>query len=331
MSNIYDKTGALVMFVGTESYRWDIGAIIRAARNAKAMGCDGLVIKRWDGQIKWYGTAARLKQEQSSVEKLGMRYIPFGYEYGARISPSQASGEAVVVREVLDTCGLACMDMESEYNGEVVAAQELVNGLKGHTGYLIVSTWADPDLQAWQAVTRILEPVVQAWGPQQYNNWLATQENTLTALGEHDIMPEIDLTSDFGPNNPYKLVQDALLRGHKSIWLWEYQAAMRNPNLVRSLAALVGKPHENAAPVKIPHPLLHKSERFTYTVESGDTLYKVVERINAAHHTALNWFHDLYLPNRALLDAVARAHHMPNSNGGNLIYAGTVLPYYIHN
>lgn len=331
INSVYDACGALVMFVGTEAYRWNTGYIMQAARNAKAMGCDGLVIKRYDGQIKWYGTPARLKSEQKAVESIGMRYIPFGYEYGFRISREQPAGEAAVVREVLDTCGIACIDMEAEYNGQVEAAQELANGLKGHKGYLIVSTWADPDLQSWQAVTKELEPVVDAWGPQQYNNWLFAQEHTLDALGERNLMPELDLTSDFGPNNPFALVQQALARGHKSIWLWEYQTAMRNPNLVRSIAALIHKPHENAAPVKVPHPIVRKSERYTVMVERDDTLYKIAARISTMHHIAFNWFHDLYLPNRALLDAVARAHHASNSDGGNLIFAGTLLPYYIHN
>lgn len=61
-----------------------------------------------------------------------------------------------------------------------------------------------------------------------------------------------------------------------------------------------------------------------YTVQPGDTLSSIAAKLHLA-----NWYHQLYAPNMATIEAAARAHHQPDSNSGNLIYAGTVLEYQV--
>jgi hypothetical protein len=331
MGTIYDIMGKTALFVGTECYRWDVNAIVRAARNAAAMGCDALVIKRWDGQLRWYGHTDRLLLERQAVESVapGFKYIPFGYLYGAKLGSGQIAGEASLLLEVLRAVGVACADMEREWDGDRANAVQLATALKEHPGTLIVSTWADPVQQNWTSVIDALINVVDAWGPQQYTNWLAAQEQEFTMLRGKDLIPAFDLTSEFGANDPVKLVQGAIARGHSAVWLWEYQQALRNPNFPRMLAALLGKGYTNNQPTRLPHnpQQSRPPRRSSVMVEPGDSLFSIAERLNRQQRLALNWFHDLYLPNRVNLDKVARMHDKPDSAGGSLIFPGTSLVY----
>lgn len=61
-----------------------------------------------------------------------------------------------------------------------------------------------------------------------------------------------------------------------------------------------------------------------YVVQSGDSLAAIAEQL----HLAQGWYHALYQPNMATIEATARAHgHPTGSAGGNLIFPGTVLHY----
>ena len=59
-----------------------------------------------------------------------------------------------------------------------------------------------------------------------------------------------------------------------------------------------------------------------YVVIAGDTLSGIAEKLHLS-----NWHGDLYQPNMATIEAAARAHGHPDSNGGNLIWPGEVLHY----
>jgi hypothetical protein len=59
-------------------------------------------------------------------------------------------------------------------------------------------------------------------------------------------------------------------------------------------------------------------------VQSGDAL-SLMSAI--AQRLGLNWFHDLYVPNQAVIEVAAKAHGQSNSENGNRIYPGTVLGY----
>jgi LysM repeat protein len=57
-----------------------------------------------------------------------------------------------------------------------------------------------------------------------------------------------------------------------------------------------------------------------YTVKTGDTLYKIAAKLGVSESL-------LYQNNKAVIEDAARKHGHANSNGGNLIFAGTVLHY----
>jgi LysM repeat protein len=230
-------------------------------------------------------------------------------KYGAKQIPAEAD----LAKRTQDAAdGLVCLDMEVEWNGQVGAAETLAALIGGH-GTLLVSTWADPAQQNWLGVIQALDGVTDIWAPQQYNNWLDAQEGQLLGM-KGTIQPTFDLSQEFGANDPLGHARTAMARGQRSISLWELGFAQKDPALVRAIAAVMDAPA--TPPPAPPSPMA-----YTYTVQSGDTLSGIAQRLG------LNWFHDLYLPNQAVIEAVARAHGEPNSENGNLIYPGTLLTY----
>lgn len=317
-----EVAGKVVLFIGTECRTWSIGDFARAARNARTLGVDTIAPKRLDGSIPWYGSAARLREERTAVLAEGCGYLPFAYCYGPRFGAAQIADECRLLAEMMaENDGAVCADMEVEWNGRVAEAERFAALMRPVAGMLYVTSWADPRQQDWLGVTRALAPCVNAWVPQQYNNWLAAQEQQLVALGETCIQPAFDLTGEFGANDPFALAQQARARGHTTLWLWEYQPALRNSNLTRNIAAAMGNPLASAAPVKLPTPL-RPARRRVYAVREGDTLAAIATRLNLP-----NWYADLYLPNRAGIEAAARAHGQPDSHDGALIYPGMSLIY----
>lgn len=326
------KVGQKVLFVGVECQYWTVADFGKCARNARAMGYDTISPKRADGGIKWYQTPGHMALERQACLAVGVGYLPFMYCYGPALAAGQIELEVAVAQEMANVCdGMVCMDLEVEWNGQVAAAQELARALKGFKGDIILSTWADPVQQDWLGVIWALNPVVSAWGPQEYTTWLTLQESQLTNDGVpfDKLFPELDMVDLFaGANNPLSAMQTAVNRGHGSIWVWEYLGAMNNPNLARTMAALIGPPVPSAPaptpnPVKLPSPSHTKKLVWaSVVIGEGDTLAGIAQKIGVQ-----NWFQDLYLPNRATLDAVAISHGQPNCNGGNLIYPGTTLRY----
>ena len=314
--------GRVVLFIGTECRTWSIADFASAARNARAMGVDTISPKRLDGGIPWYGDAARLRQERAAVLAEGCGYLPFAYCYGPRFGEAQIADECRLLAEMMAANdGSICADMEVEWNGHVADAERFEQLMRPVDGLLYVTSWSDPRQQDWLGVTRALAPCVNAWVPQQYDNWLAAQEGQLTALGETCVQPAFDLTGEFGANDPFALTRQALSRGHTTIWLWEYQPALRNPNLTRSIAAAMGNQLASGAPVTLPAPTRPPRQR-VYIVRAGDTLSAIAIRLNLP-----NWYADLYLLNRATIEAAAQAHGRPNSQNGALIYPGEALTY----
>lgn len=241
--NLAGDIGRVVLFVGQECEHWTPQDFANAAAEAHRAGVDTLVAKRADGGIKWYGDVAHLHEERAAVQAQGCGYLAFGYCYGPKFQHpgnDQIGIECGILQEMASVCdNIAVADMEAEWNGQTGAAQEFYNHMRPWPGRLIVSTWADPNQQDWRAVVETMRGCVDAWGPQQYNNWLDAQEWQLAALGETVVFPEFDLSQEFGANDDFANVRNAVARGQKSIWFWELGFVRSNPALMQQLAALV--------------------------------------------------------------------------------------------
>lgn len=330
ISAVAKQAGSKVLFVGVEAVSWAIGDFGRCARNARAMGFDTICAKRADGAIRWYGTAGHLRLERQACLSEGCGFIPLQYAYGPALGPNQIGLEVGVAREMHDVCnGLVCIDMETQWNGQAWAAQKLAGLLKGIPG-LLFTTWADPQEQAWAGVVEALKGTASAWIPQEYTNWLGGREGEYSADGvpASALFPALDVSGEFAGSDPMALMRQAVARGHGSVWIWEYMYAMKNPQLIRSMLAVMGHPINNVHPVDPPHTPVRKGAKLptqSYTIQDGDSLTGIAEKLHIA-----NWFQDLYLPNKGNLDQAARAHGEGDSHGGNLIYPGTVLQYLVH-
>lgn len=309
-------TGKVVLFIGVECARWSVMDFARAAKAAREMGVDTIAPKRLDGGIPWYATAARLREERAAVLAEGCGYLPFAYCYGPRFGAKQVVEECSLLAEMMDANeGAVCADMEIEWNGRTADAVHFATLMRPVPGFLYVTTWADPYQQDWSGVTRALAPCVNAWVPQQYNNWLAARESQLIALGQSCIQPALDLTTEFGANDPLAIARQARERGRDAIWLWEYQPALARTDYVRSIAAMMGDPNPPAPPPPGPRSRV-------YTVQPGDTLASIARRL-----VLPDWRVSLYERNRATIEATARAHGQPDSHNGDLIYPGERLRY----
>jgi|SRR5579859_139794 len=319
------QTGNVVLFVGTESAYWGLKDYEVASQTARAMGVDSLAVKCADGENRWYRDISQIREQRSTVLSQGCGYIPYTYMYGPKFGNSQIDGEVAILKELMSVSdGIVCGDLEVEWNNQVGGAQHLAQVMSHNSGVFIVTTWADPLVQGWSGVMEALSAVVDVWVPQQYTNWLALQESTLSNLGAHVIQPAIELVSEFGGNNPIDNAVLAKSRGHKTLWIWEYGQARSNPNLVRSCAAIIGKTLTSAQSVNIqqkhPTPTVATPATKSYTIQSGDTLASIAVKLGIA-----NWWQDLYVANLNTLSVVAHQHGQEVS--ASLIYPGTKLTY----
>ena len=306
--------GRVVLFIGVECARWSVMDFARAAKAARAMGVDTISPKRLDGGIPWYATPTHLREERAAVLAEGCGYLPFAYCYGPRFGSQQIAEECKLLAQMMDANeGSVCADMEIEWNGRAADAIHFATLMRPVPGFLYVTSWADPYQQNWSGVTRALAPCVNAWVPQQYNNWLAARESQLITLGETCIQPALDLTNEFGANDPLAIARQARANGHQSIWLWEYQPALARQDYVRQIAAIMGDPNPAPAPA---------SRERTYTVQPGDTLEGIADKLGLPH-----WRTAIYNLNRDAIEATARAHGQPDSHLGDLIYPGEILRY----
>lgn len=223
-SDVSSRIGHALLFIGNECRSWSLAQFADAARRARDLGFDGIVPKRADGELKWYGN---LSAEKQAVEEQGVKYIPFLYAYGPKFGNTQIERECALIAEIQAACGVCVVDMEVEWNGNVMAAQYFVQCMKQHpSGTLIISTWGDPVQQRWTGVVQALNPIVTAWWPQLYSNWLAAQYHQFSDLQVSCIQPTVDLSKEAGANNPVDIVSALTRRRCTTISVWEYELAL---------------------------------------------------------------------------------------------------------
>lgn len=267
------KIGRVVVFLGVETYSWSIAQFQQAARYVRSLGVDSLAVKMADGSGIWYGRIGGAAAVRSAILAEGCGCIPYAYGYGDKFGALQ--GEINVLQELMRIGdGCVCLDIEAEYNGQVGWAQRVCEEMRPVKGLLYLTSWADPDYQNWDGVTRALAPCVNAWVPQQYTIWLAGQESELVRLGETNIEPAIMLSSDFGPNDPLGIARTAVQHGHSSVWLWEYANIAGNPGLVRNIVAALGGQAPEPSPAPAPAPGGSGAGE-PYKIQSGDNLWLI--------------------------------------------------------
>lgn len=286
--DVYTYCGRTVVWIGPGSGvgSWGPSNMAYAARTARGMGVDTICPKRAEGTVKWYNNARQLKAERAAALDQGAGYIPHFYSDGPKFGLGFVDKEADVILEMLEAAGSLCLDMEAEWDGQAGAAERLATRLEGHPGLLFINPWANPEQHNWRGVAAPLEAVAQGWIPQQYNDYLATQEPSELQDYGRILLPGVDLTAEFGVNHPISIARQAMEHGHPSLWLWEYSAMLHDPALVRSVVqVMAGASNRPPAPPPPPAPAGGK-----VTVQQGDTLSLIAQRneVELAALEALN-------------------------------------------
>lgn len=235
----------------------------------------------------------------------GCGYIPFVYCYGPQFGDQQILNECTLLMDMQEEIeavrkgpGFVCADLEAEWNGNTHAATVFANAMKAQPGTLYLTTWANPVEQAWGAMLPVFKPVVHAFVPQQYTDWLATRSFEFAGL---PMQPAVDLAPEFGTVHPVLIADQAAKEGDPAVWMWEYTTI--DPTIVKGIvAAMSGGSYVPPPPVPTPVPA-----QGTYIVQPGDSLSSI-----ALKFPGLTW-QQIWQANKPAI---------PNPD---LIYAGQVL------
>jgi len=227
-----NDVGKVALFVPNEALNMSVQQLEDVARQSRAIGIDTLVVKFADGTGKWYTSHQEVIDKYHACTSQGVGMLPFTYCYGygnGTRDNNQVDKECAILLDLTQAIkeargnnqeGFVMADLESEWNGQVGAAQRFVSNMNNQPGLLSITTWSDPNQQSWQSVARTLVPVVNAWIPQAYNDWLYSQLWQEKSLGELNIQPAFDLSQEFGPNHPLNDVLKARQNGLTTVYLW---------------------------------------------------------------------------------------------------------------
>jgi len=238
-NDIIKVTGQHLLFLGVTTYSWQISQFQDAARFARSHGVDSLLVKVADGTNVWYGGLDGYRSRRDAIKGEGVGVIPYTYSYGNQFGALDT--EINILTNFLQEDGVVCADMEVEWNGQTTWATHLASRMQPVPGLFLVSTWADPSLQNWQGVIRALAPAAPVFMPQQYTSFLGGFWGEFAANGASFLQPTVQLSQDFGPNDPVALAAAAHSQGHIALSVWYYDTALNDPRLLDAVFAAFPK------------------------------------------------------------------------------------------
>lgn len=274
-------TGQHLLFLGTGSASWSITQFKQAAQFSKAHGIDCLLLKTADGGNWWYNGIRGYRQIKNAIKAEGVGVIPYTYSYGNKYGALDAEIN-VLLALLAEPENVAIADMETEWNGQTAWASHLASRIRGK-GTFLVSTWADPDLQNWQGMIRALNPCVSAYMPQQYNNYLASCWSQFAAAGAACLQPTVNMTQDFGANDPVSIARAAHNQGHTAISVWYYETAVANPSLLDAIYAAFPK-GEQTMTINLNTP------RVSYYFEGSNDVWRCKQTGFLVGHGILSFY-----------------------------------------
>jgi hypothetical protein len=242
-----DYLGATPLFLGPETFAWNLAQFEAAANAAKALGITSLVIKIADGTNRWYGGASGWQQRRSVVKPI-INAVAYTFCYGDKFGAMQE--EVTILSDTMTTDGIVIAQMEGEFDGRDDWAEQVREALLPVPGLFGVWTWADPSLHKWLCVLAKLQPCVSFWMPIVFTDFLAQQYHMQFAPFISPSYPILSLGSDFGPNNVIKNASEA---NSPIIALWKFPQVLDSPAIVQAIVAL---PHLQVPTTAVPTPLL---------------------------------------------------------------------------
>lgn len=214
------------MFTGIETFNWQISDFDTLIANCKSWGITQIVLKVYEiTQGDWYQHLGGSTTVIGHIKDSGLDVLPYGYFYGNDIS-----NECAAIKRYLSLYGKFCANMEAEWNNNPAKTQEFKNSLGTFGGQLYISTWADPETQAWLQNISILEPITYAFMPEAYDdNLVKLMYSQFPRLKTAKILP----TFEIGLTSP------AMAGPFIDFTLWEYQEALANPQAVKDFIKVV--------------------------------------------------------------------------------------------
>lgn len=271
--------GPCSLFLGAQTATWSTAQFVQAAQFAKQHGISTLIIKCSEvtstpGDI-WYGGMAGVDAIVQAVLAQGVRVLTYQFMWGNRYGA--LATEISVAEQFLTKYGKHCLDMEggtwAGANGQAWASQmnaTLVNA----PGKLFVSCPADPVRNDQSGFLHALSPSINVWMPMAYSNALdgIWQNDYHQINNQACIQPTLDLSQEFGSNDPVAVANHFRSVGCHAMSIWEYQFAVSNPALLdQVVTAFKGgvAPHVISPQVNAQGMVLDVTKSFQ--LESGES------------------------------------------------------------
>lgn len=213
------------LFLGVETYNWQQADFDKAIQFCLDNKVDQLVLKVYEVTQGWwyrnYGPNGA-GDLISYIQSKGLDVLPYGFFYdGSHV-------ELTAMKQGLAWYGKFCLNMESSFDNKPDNARAVSDGLKGHSGTLYVSTWANPVTHGWTANIDILDPIVDVWMPEVYDDNLVKEMYSQFNKVTGKIWPTFHVSQT-----------NALLASpFPDFTLWEYQDALKYPNLLKQYVQL---------------------------------------------------------------------------------------------
>lgn len=230
-------SGRSFLFLGIETINWQIAQFEAAAQFAHSYGIDSLLIKCGDGTNEWYKNWNEIK---TSIHDYGVGAIPYFYMYGEKLGGHAAlETEVGFLIKYMASDGIVCADIEAEWQNNPGWGTYVTSMLLPVKGKFLLTTFADPNeiSTSYGSLIHNLSPCVDSFLPQQYDSYLALKWPDFAVDGAVCLFPIVDMTQEFGANNPVEIVKNALIQGHKAYGVWEYSTALANKPLLAQVVA----------------------------------------------------------------------------------------------
>lgn len=236
--------GPCSLFLGAETATWEVAQFVQAAQFARKHGISTLLIKCAEvtsryGDI-WYGGMAGVDKIVQAVRAQGVRVLTYQFMWGNLYGA--LTTEISVVQQFLSKYDKHCLDMEGATwagsNGQAWASQmnaTLVNA----PGKLFVSCPADPLQNDQLGFLQALSPSINVYMPMAYSSALDAiwQGDYKQFYSQACLQPTLDLSQEFGANDPVAVAKHFRSAGCHAMSIWEYGFATQPPSLLDQVVA----------------------------------------------------------------------------------------------
>lgn len=239
--------GPVSLFLGIETADWNIPQFVQAAQFAKQHNITTLIVKCSEVGSKagdiWYGGMSQVQAIVQAIKGTGVNVLTYQFIYGD--TDNNLTKEIEVANEFLNAFNSHCLDMEGSIWSNPLSshwASAFNQALVSNNGKLFLSMPANPIESGQGPSFQNISPCVNVWMPMVYSNYLDTTWRTQLAQINNIacIQPTLDLSNEFGANDPLAIAKRAKASNILSISLWEYQFATANPGLTDAIVNAMG-------------------------------------------------------------------------------------------